>query len=123
MNVEELRIYCLSKTAVSESFPFDETTLVFKVKNKMFALLSLDDRHGISLKCDPERAVSLREKYPAITAGYHLNKKLWNSIQLDGSVSEKLLKELIDHSYQLIVDSLPKKLKQELDNDSLISEK
>lgn len=118
MNIEDLRIYCLSKVSVSESFPFDETTLVFKVKNKMFALLSLDDTHGISLKCDPERAVSLREEYPAITAGYHLNKKLWNSIQLDGSLSPKLLQELIDHSYQLIVDSLPKKLKAELKNES-----
>lgn len=116
MNIEEIRIYCLSKAGVTESFPFDEVTLVFKVKNKMFALLSLDDAHGISLKCDPERAIELREKYPAIIPGYHLNKQLWNTIQIDASISEKLIKELIDHSYDLIVASLPKKLKQELEN-------
>lgn len=116
MNIEDIRIYCLNKQAVTESFPFDETTLVFKVKNKMFALLSLDDTHGISLKCDPERAIELREKYPAIIPGYHLNKQLWNTIHIDASISEKLIKELIDHSYDLIVESLPKKLKQELKN-------
>ena len=117
MNIEDLRTYCLSKTGVTESFPFDEVTLVFKVKNKMFALLSLDDTHGISLKCDPERAIELREKYPAIIPGYHLNKQLWNSIQIDASISEKLIIELIDHSYHLIVDKLPKKLKEELNNE------
>ncbi len=116
MNIEEIRIFCLSKAGVTESFPFDNVTLVFKVKNKMFALLSLDDAHGISLKCDPERAIELREKYPAIIPGYHLNKKLWNTIQIDGSISEKLIKELIDHSYDLIVESLPNKLKLELGN-------
>jgi predicted DNA-binding protein (MmcQ/YjbR family) len=117
MNIEELRIYCLSKVAVTESLPFDEVTLVFKVKNKMFALLSIDGDRGISLKCDPERAVDLREKYPAIIPGFHLNKKLWNTIALDGSIAPVLLKELIDHSYQLIVDSLTKKLKEELKNE------
>lgn len=116
MNIEEIRMFCLSKAGVTESFPFDEVTLVFKVKNKMFALLSLDDAHGISLKCDPERAIELREKYPAIIPGYHLNKQLWNTIQIDASLSEKLIKELINHSYDLIVASLPNKLKQELEN-------
>lgn len=118
MNIEELRSYCLTKVAATESFPFDDVTLVFKVKNKMFALLSLDGDRGISLKCDPERAVELREKYPAIIPGYHLNKKLWNTIALDGSVAPTLLMELIDHSYQLIVDSLTKKLKEELKNET-----
>lgn len=116
MNIEDIRIFCLSKVGATESFPFDEVTLVFKVKNKMFALLSLDDAHGISLKCDPERSIELREKYPAIIPGYHMNKQLWNTIQIDASISEKLIKELIDHSYDLIVASLPKKLKQELEN-------
>ncbi|MDA3906872.1 MAG: MmcQ/YjbR family DNA-binding protein [Bacteroidales bacterium] len=118
MNIEELRTYCLSKPAVTESFPFDEVTLVFKVKNKMFALLSIDDAHGISLKCDPERAIELREKYPAIIPGYHLNKRLWNTIKIDSSISNKLIIELIDHSYDLIVDSLPKKIIEELKNET-----
>jgi len=116
MNIEDLRIYCLNKQAVTESFPFDETTLVFKVKNKIFALLSLDDTHGISLKCDPEQAVTLREEYSSVLPGYHLNKQHWNSIKLDDGLSAKLLQELIDHSYELIVKSLPKKLKEELKN-------
>ena len=116
MNIEDLRIYCLNKQAVTESFPFDETSLVFKVKNKMFAILSLDDDLAISLKCDPERAIELREKYPAIIPGYHLNRKLWNTIYIDDSISGKLITELIDHSYALIVASLPNKLKQELEN-------
>jgi len=118
MNIEEIRLFCLSKPGVTESFPFDGVTLVFKVKNKMFALLSLDNTHGISLKCDPERAIELREKYPAIIPGYHLNKKLWNTIGLDDSISPALIKELIDHSYELIVESLPKKLKEELKNET-----
>ena len=83
----------------------------------MFALLSIDDKHGISLKCDPERAVELREKYPAIIPGFHLNKKLWNTIALDESIAPDLLLEMIDDSYQLIVDSLTKKLKEELKNE------
>ncbi|MCD6090938.1 MAG: MmcQ/YjbR family DNA-binding protein [Bacteroidales bacterium] len=116
MNIEDLRIYCLNKQAVTESFPFDETSLVFKVKNKMFAILSLDGDLAISLKCDPERAIELREKYPAIIPGYHLNRKLWNTIYIDDSISGKLITELIDHSYALIVASLPNKLKQELEN-------
>ena len=116
MNIEDLRIYCLNKQAVTESFPFDETSLVFKVKNKMFAILSLDGDLAISLKCNPERAIELREKYPAIIPGYHLNRKLWNTIYIDDSISGKLITELIDHSYALIVASLPNKLKQELEN-------
>jgi len=116
VNIEDLRIYCLNKQAVTESFPFDETSLVFKVKNKMFAILSLDGDLAISLKCNPERAIELREKYPAIIPGYHLNRKLWNTIYIDDSISGKLITELIDHSYALIVASLPNKLKQELEN-------
>jgi predicted DNA-binding protein (MmcQ/YjbR family) len=117
MNIEELRSYCLSKVAATEGFPFDDVTLVFKVKNKIFSIISLDSDLGISLKCDPERAIELREKYPAIIPGYHLNKKHWNSIKLDDTVSPKLLQEIIDHSYELIVKSLTKKLKEELRNE------
>ncbi len=118
MNIEDLRIYCLSKQAVTESFPFDDVTLVFKVKNKMFAIISLDGELRISLKCDPERALELREKHPAIIPGFHLNKKLWNTIALDGSLSSTFIQELIDHSYQLIVESLTKKLRLELENEA-----
>jgi len=113
MNIEELREYCVSKKGVTESFPFDDVTLVFKAMNKMYALVSLDGDLRISLKCDPERAISLREEYPAVTEGYHLNKKLWNTIRIDGSVSTELIKEWIDHSYDLIIKSLPKKVQAE----------
>ncbi|RLD38371.1 MAG: MmcQ/YjbR family DNA-binding protein [Bacteroidetes bacterium] len=116
MNIEDLRIYCLSKQATTESFPFDDVTLVLKVMNKMFALISLDGELRISLKCDPEYAIELREKYSAIIPGFHLNKKLWNTIIIDGSIPKKLIKKLIDHSYNLIIESLPKKLKQEFEN-------
>ena len=116
MNIEEIREYCLSKKFVTESFPFDDVTLVFKVMNKMFAILSLEGDHGLSLKCDPDKAIYLREQYPAVRPGYHLNKRLWNSVHIDGSISDKLIKEWIDDSYNLIVESLPKKLKLELEN-------
>ncbi len=116
MNIEELREYCLFKKGGTESFPFDDVTLVFKVMNKMFAIISLDGDLRISLKCDPEKAIQLRERYPEVQAGYHLNKKLWNTIEIGGSLSDTLIKELIDHSYNLIVVSLPKKLKTELEN-------
>lgn len=118
MNIEELRSYCLSKLAATESFPFDDVTLVFKVKNKMFSIISLDGDLRISLKCNPERAIGLREEYPAIIPGYHLNKRLWNTINIDGSLSIDLIKELIDHSYDLIVESLTKNLKEELKRES-----
>lgn len=111
MNIEEIREYCISKAHVTESFPFDETTLVFKVHNKMFALLSLEEPIRISLKCDPERALELRAEYVEIIEGYHLNKKLWNTMDLTGFLSDELIMELIDHSYELIWESLPKKLK------------
>ncbi|HAG15887.1 MAG TPA: MmcQ-like protein [Bacteroidales bacterium] len=117
MNLEEIRTYCLSKAGTTESFPFDEVTLVFKVKNKMFALLSLDEPHAISLKCNPEKAIELREKYPAILPGYHMNKMHWNTLLTDGSLSPKLVEEQINESYDLIVNSLPKKLKEELKNE------
>jgi predicted DNA-binding protein (MmcQ/YjbR family) len=111
MNIEEIRAYCISKDFVTESFPFDKTTLVFKVHNKMFALVDIEDKEFINLKCDPERALKLREEYSEITPGYHMNKKLWNSVSIVGFLSDQLIKELIDHSYQLIWESLPKKLK------------
>lgn len=115
MNVEEVREYCITKKAVTESFPFDETTLVFKVMNKMFCLLSLDDIR-IALKNDPEKNIELRAHYPAIIPGYHMNKQHWNTIELDGTVPTKLLLEMIDESYDLILKSLPKKVQEEYKN-------
>lgn len=116
MNIEELREYCLLKKGITEGFPFDDVTLVFKVMNKMFAIISLDKDLRISLKCDPEKAIQLRERYPEVQPGYHLNKKLWNTVNIEGRISDKLIKEWIDHSYELIVESLPKKLILELEN-------
>ena len=114
MNIEELREYCLSKKGVTESFPFDEVTLVFKVSGKMFALTDLVDDFSVNLKCDPEKAVELREQFPSVVPGYHMNKQHWNTIFIDGSVNDSLLKEWIDHSYLLVVKSLTKKQQQEL---------
>jgi predicted DNA-binding protein (MmcQ/YjbR family) len=108
MNIEEFRNYCISKKGVTESFPFDETTLVFKVMGKMFALTDTLDKFSINIKCDPEKAVELRERYPAVTPGYHMNKKHWNTVNIDGSVSDELLFRWIDESYDLIVSKLPK---------------
>lgn len=114
MNIEDFREYCLKKEGVTEEFPFDEYTLVFKVKGKMFALTNLDGDWNLALKCDPERAIELREQYPAIRPGYHMNKVHWNTVAMDGSLSEQLILDLIDHSYDLVVAKLPSKLKSEL---------
>ena len=114
MNIEELREYCVSKPGVTEEFPFDEMTLVFKVLGKMFALTNLDGDWSLALKCDPDWAIELREQYPAIQPGYHMNKVHWNTVMMDGSLSTKLILELIDHSYQLVVDKLPLKIRQKL---------
>ncbi|WOK09604.1 MmcQ/YjbR family DNA-binding protein [Imperialibacter roseus] len=116
MNIEEYREYCIRKPGVTEGFPFDSNTLVFKVMGKMFALADVELFRTINLKCDPDRAIQLRESYEGIKPGYHMNKQHWNTVDTDGSVGDKLLYELIDHSYTLIVDSLPKKLKEELAN-------
>jgi predicted DNA-binding protein (MmcQ/YjbR family) len=102
MNIETLREYCISKRGADESFPFGEDTLVFKVTGKIFALVNLDGDLSINLKCDPAFAIELRERYSSVTAGYHMNKKHWNTILLDGSVPDKEICSWIDHSYQLI---------------------
>jgi len=115
MNIEELRDYCMAKKGVTESFPFDDKALVFKVMNKMFCITNVEQYTGFSAKCDPQRAIELRENYPhGILPGWHLNKQHWNSVRVDEGVPEDLLYELVDHSYDLIVASLPKKLRQEL---------
>lgn len=111
MNIESFRSYCLSKPYVTESFPFDETTLVFKVAGKMFALTDLEGVFSVNLKCDPEKAIALREKYPCVTPGYHMNKRLWNTVLIDGTVPDDLFLSWVDHSYDLVVASLPKKFR------------
>lgn len=115
MNIEEFRDYCIKKKGVTESFPFDETTLVFKVMNKMFALTDIEDEFKLNLKFGPEKAIALREEYPGhVLPGYHMNKKHWNTVIVDGPIPNKLLYEWIDESYDLIVASLPKIKQQEL---------
>ena len=117
MNIEEIREYCLSKPAVTEGLPFNDTALVFKVAGKMFALLDLsEDSRGISLKCDPELAIELREQHPEVTPAWHFNKQHWNSVYFTGSIPRDLVLELIGHSYDLVVQGLKKK-----DRDALES--
>ena len=118
MNIEEFREYCLAKPMVTESFPFDATTLVFKVGGKMFALTGLDDpEFKVNLKCDPDRSEELREMYSAIRPGFHMNKSHWNTVTVDGSFSMALFRELIDHSYALIVSSLPKAIREQIEGE------
>jgi len=120
MNIEELRDYCLNLKGATEHFPFDEFSLVLKVQGKMFGLIPLDNPEPqIALKCDPERAIQLRDEYNAIVPAWHFNKKHWNTVKIDPSISTSLLFELINHSYDLVVTSLPKKLKEELHSSAL----
>ncbi|MFI5131900.1 MAG: MmcQ/YjbR family DNA-binding protein [Chitinophagales bacterium] len=110
MNIESLRDYCLSKPNVEETLPFGPDTLVFKVDGKVFLLLALDEEKlRFNVKCDPDKAIELREEYACVLPGYHMNKKHWNTVVVDGSVSTKQLKEWIDWSYDLV---LPKKKKK-----------
>lgn len=103
MNIEELRNYALSLNDVEEGFPFGEDTLVFKTDSRIFLLVSLSAVPlQFNVKCDPDRAIELRENYPAILPGYHMNKKHWNTIIVDGSISRDQLKELVSHSYDLV---------------------
>lgn len=116
MNIEHFREYCISKKGVTESFPFGEETLVFKVMGKMFALTGLETNPAsANLKCDPERAIELREEYDGlIIPGYHMSKVHWNTVELERNIPQELVLELIDHSYDLVVKSLTKKLQAEL---------
>ena len=106
MDIEKLREYCLAKKDATESFPFGEDTLVFKVKGKIFALVNMDGDLSINLKCEPALAIELRERYSSVIPGYHMNKKHWNTIFLDGTVSDKEVFAWIDYSYQLLVGKL-----------------
>ena len=102
MDIESLRDYCISKKGVTEDFPFGDDTLVFKVNSKIFALVNLEGEPGINLKCDPALALELREQYPSVTPGYHMNKKHWNTVSLDGTIADSVVKDMIDHSFNLV---------------------
>ncbi len=114
MNIESLREYCINKPGVTESFPFGDQTLVFKVGEKVFILASLTKPESFNAKCDPEKAIILREQHSEVIPGYHMNKKHWNTVYYNQSLSESLLKELIDHSYQLVFSSLPKAVQSQI---------
>jgi predicted DNA-binding protein (MmcQ/YjbR family) len=115
VDIEQLSSYCLSKPAVEETLPFGPDVLVYKVAGKVFLLCPLDtEQLQFNVKCDPDLAIELREQYSCIQPGYHMNKKHWNTIIVDGSIPAKQLKEWIDHSYNLVADSLPKKIKEAL---------
>jgi predicted DNA-binding protein (MmcQ/YjbR family) len=118
MNLEKLYEYCLSKKGVTEHFPFDEDTLVFKVGEKLFALTSLSQfekgEPRVNLKCDPERALELRIEFEDIQPGYHMSKVHWNTININRGVADKMILELIDHSYDLVFKSLTKKMQSEI---------
>lgn len=114
MDIETFRSYCLDKKMASESLPFGDDTLVFKVVDKIFAIADITLFESINLKCDPEQAILLREQYPAVQPGYHMNKKHWNTILMNGSIPDRMLRQWIDDSYDLVVNKLPKKIKQQL---------
>jgi predicted DNA-binding protein (MmcQ/YjbR family) len=113
VNIEELRDYCLEKPGVTESFPFGEETLVFKVGEKIFLLTGLGEA-TFNVKCDPEKAIELREQFSEVMPGYHMNKKHWNTVHTDGSLTVKQLRQMIDDSYELVLKSLPKKLQADI---------
>ena len=109
MNAETFRAYCLKKVAATEGTPFGPDNIVFKVGGKMFALLALDEvPTRVNLKCDPDLALELRDRYEQVEPGYHMNKKHWNTVVLDGVIPDGELRKMIDHSYDLVVASLPK---------------
>lgn len=115
MDAAELRAWCLRRPGAIEDFPFGPETSVFKVAGKMFALSALERTPlEVSVKCEPELAVALRDSYPAIRPGYHLNKRHWNTLRLDGSLPEPLARDLIEDSYDLVVSALPRRIRAEL---------
>lgn len=114
MNFEEFHTFCLAKKGVQEFFPFDFKTIVYKVGGKIFALANSEDFTSINLKCEPEKALELRETFASVNPGYHMNKKHWNTVHLNSDVTDLLLYELINDSYQLVFESLSKKLQHEI---------
>lgn len=115
MNIEQYRDYCIDKKGVTDSFPFDEKTLVFKVMNKMFAHTSIEEFNFVNLKCNPEKSIELRDENDGIIGAYHMSKKHWNSVSTTSHVSEKQIYQLIDHSYDLVTGSLTKQAQKELE--------
>ena len=109
-------MYCLSKKGVTEELPFGPDVLVFKVMGKMFALTDVDEFESVNLKCDPEKAIELREQYEFVQPGYHMNKAHWNTVEMNWDVDDQLVKSWIDDSYDLVVQKLPRKLRQEMEN-------
>lgn len=114
MNIEELRNLCLSLKGAEEGMPFDKKTLVFSVKGKMFCATDVETYELINLKCEPEEAILLHEKYEDVIPGYYMNKKYWNSVKTSGKISNDLMEEWIRKSYNLVVAGLPKKIQREL---------
>jgi len=114
MNIEVFRDYCIKKPGVTEEFPFDNTTLVFKVGGKIFALTDIENFTSINLKCDPEKALEYRETFSAVLPGYHMNKKHWNTILINGTINSKLLHQWIDDSYLLVFEKLNKIIKKNI---------
>ena len=113
MNVESIRDYCLSLPAASEYFPFDETTLAFRVVDKIFGMIDLEDTQWFVLKCDPDYALELRDRHPEITGAWHMNKKHWNQLDLEGLLPDNLIQSLIRHSYDLVVKKLSRKTREQ----------
>lgn len=113
MDIETARNYCLQKKGATEGFPFDEYALVLKIMDKMFALIDLEGSNSIALKCDPEYALELREKYDGIEGARHFNKKYWNRVYLNMDVDDKLIKQLIDHSVEEVLKKFTRKMRAE----------
>ena len=114
MNIEEIRDYCLAKPGVTEDMPFGEDTLVFRVGQKLFLLTSLSQGDRFNAKCDPELAIELREQHAEVQPGYHMNKKHWNTVHIDGNLSHRQICDMIDHSYDLVLKSLPKNVRERI---------
>lgn len=117
MNIEELRAFCLSLKSMEESLPFDDKTLVFSVKGKMFCATDITTFELVNVKCDPEKAVELREQFEEVNPGYYMNKKHWNSISTNGKITTEQFKKWITDSYNLVVTGLPKKVQKELNEE------
>ena len=114
MNIEEIRDYCLAKPGVTEDMPFGEDTLVFRVGEKLFLLTGLSQGDRFNVKCDPERAIELREQHTEVQPGYHMNKKHWNTVHTNGNLSRREICDMIDHSYDLVLKSLPKNIREQI---------
>ncbi len=123
MNLIQYREYCIQKIHVTESFPFDEQILVFKVANKMFTLTNIRDFSRINVKCNPEKAIELRNQYEGVIPAWHMNKKHWNSLLLNQDLQDKDIYQWIDHSYDLVVTRLPKKIQAQICKESAILKK